>query len=77
MVQELDSVDMGTKQALLARQLLGQLTHLEDKDRSELVVVVVMEQDYVLLDSFLMAVEQVLQLMQPLAQLMHLEDEDK
>ena len=38
MVQVLDNVGMGAKQALVAKQPLVQLTHLEDGDSSELVV---------------------------------------
>jgi hypothetical protein len=49
MVQDLDNVGMGGKQALLAWQPFVLLIHLEDGDKSELVVqlvvVVEVEQD--------------------------------
>jgi len=76
MVQELDNVDMGAEQAFLARQPLVQPTHLEDGDRSELVMVE-LELELELDGNFSMAVDQALQPVQPPVQLMLLEDDDK
>ena len=52
MVQVLDNIGMGTKQALVAKQPLMLLIHLEDGDSPELVVQLVValeveqEQDF-------------------------------
>jgi hypothetical protein len=79
MVQGLDDIGIGAKQALLARQPIVHPLHLEDEDKSELVVEGV-EQDYVELvglDGHDVAVEQALQALQPLqppVQLILLED---
>ena len=79
MVQGLDGVGRGAKQALLARQRIVHLLYLEDEDSSELVVGE-MEQDsveLVQLDGHDIVVEQALQALQPLqppAQLNLLED---